>query len=46
MSMEFPSPFEVPSIGMGNFALVLLLFGIFMLIILIMLLWLMFRKRA
>ena len=43
---EFPSPFQVPFIGMGNFALVFLLFGIFILIILVMLLWLMFKKRT
>jgi hypothetical protein len=44
--MEFPNVFEVPSIGIGNFALIFFLFIGFFVIIMLMLLWLMFKKRT
>ncbi|MCX6773613.1 MAG: hypothetical protein NTY68_01280 [Candidatus Micrarchaeota archaeon] len=46
MNMEFPNVFEVPSIGMGNFTLVFLLFIGFFILVMIALLWLMFKKRT
>jgi hypothetical protein len=46
MNVEFPSVFEVPNIGIGNFALVLFLFIGFFVLIMIALLWLMFKKRT
>jgi hypothetical protein len=45
MNSEFPNVFQVPNIGMGNFTLIFLLFAAFIIMIMIMLLWLMFKKR-
>ena len=45
MNAEFPNVFQVPNIGMGNFTLIFLLFAGFIILMLIMLLWMMFKKR-
>jgi hypothetical protein len=45
MNMEFPNVFNVPNIGINNFAMVFYLFIGFFILMMIMLLWLMFKKR-